>query len=172
MTGLVVGGVYDRVVRQVAHWLAPEGAVDALGCQRQDYEQELRLVAWQAQAIFRRRKACNADYERKYVCRAVWNHARSRLRTRGRLAAFSENFSADSAGWAVFESVVECYRQHEAREWVRRFFEGASPAEIALAMRLFSVGGNIPRAHDPNEGTLRNFRRTVDRLRRVAESFR
>lgn len=167
------GESYGRAVRQVAAWLAPEGMVDALGCQREDYQQELSMVAFEAQAIFRRQKGRNAAYERKYVYKTLWNFARSCMRARARGVAVSAAFTGEMAGWAVFEDVVHCEAQHEAREWARRFAESASAADAALAGRLIDAGGHVPRAYDPErDGTLRTFRRTVDRLRSVAASFR
>lgn len=165
---------YEVAIATVARSAAPVARrSDVIGYTRDDYAQELALVATQARQRFRDNHGFSVTQERRYVLKSLWNHARDRIVARGRVA----DIHGRNRGATLLESAVRGpinpFPQYEAREHVRRIEQSLEPAEVALIQRLVEAGGHVPRAHEQEtDGSLRTFRRTVDRLRQRAEDLR
>ena len=163
---------YEVAIATVARSTAPvANRCDAIAYCREDYTQELALVATQARERFRENHGFCESQERRYVLKSLWNHARDRKLSGGRA---SEGYVRNHQAVRVEAEVsgpINPFPRYEAREYLRRLVATLEPAEIALIQRLAEAGGHLPRAHDcVNDGSLRTFRRTVDRLRqRVAD---
>lgn len=164
---------YLPAIETVARSAAPvANRLDRLAYDREDYRQELACVALQAQGAFRRRVGFCGPHERRYVLRSLWNHLRSRFRSRVRVLGEGQA-RAVVGGWDVMDHVVDAGGQHEARELLAAVGEACDGAELELIARLAQAGGHVPRAHDPDQdGSISAFRRRVRAVRERVRSLR
>lgn len=84
-----IGGVleeYRSIARQVSHCIMRDvlGDIDALAMGRDDYEHELVTHAWVCLLDWRTgsRAAHGPQAEHRYVCKCIWNRAKSFVRSR------------------------------------------------------------------------------------------
>lgn len=166
---------YETAIAAVARSTAPvPHRVDSIAWTRDDYAQELAIVAVQSRQRFREQYGASRPHERRYVLKSLWNFVRDRARarevTRG---AESGNRIETRNQRAVVGDGMEPCPQLEAREYLRELVASLSGEDLELVRRLVDAGGHVPRAHDPaTDGSLRTFRRTVDRLRETARGLR
>jgi len=165
---------YGAAIATVARSAAPVARrSDVIGYTRDDYAQELALVAAQARQRFRDDHGFSTTQERRYVLKSLWNHVRDRMKTRGRVAGLHAHNRAATLIESVVRGPINPFPQYDAREYARRLERDLGSTDVALVRRLAEAGGHVPRAHDPQvDGSLRTFRRTVDRLRQRAEDLR
>lgn len=165
--------VYFSAIDTVARSAAPvANRVDRLAYDREDYRQDLACVALQALDAFRARVGFCSSHERLYVLRSLWNHLRSRLRSRAR-ALGEARARAVMGDWAVSDVVVDTSGRHDAREVLSVVWEACDPGELEIIARLAQAGGHVPRAHDPEQdGSISAFRRRVKAVRERVRSLR
>lgn len=166
---------YEGAIAAVARSTAPvPHRVDAIAWTRDDYAQELALVAVQSRQRFRERHGASRPHERRYVLKSLWNFVRDRMRARESTRAIESGNDIETRNQrALVGEAVEPGPRFEAREYLRELVASFSTEELELVRRLVEAGGHVPRAHDPaTDGSLRTFRRTVDRLRETAGALR
>lgn len=157
-------GDYLPVIRKIARALAPIAReCDAMGCTRDDYEQQLSLAAVQARLTFRERYGFCTPQERRFVYRSLWNLARDRRSERWGRMVRRRDFELEIGNQhLVTGGAYNPEPQYWARLWLWKAIYKARRDQGMVVYRLSKAGGAIKAAYQTSDGSMRTWRRRVD----------
>jgi hypothetical protein len=163
---------YHAAIETVARTAAPVlNRVDRIARDRDDYRQELAVVALQAQERFRERVGFSQPSERRYVLSSLWNHIRSCFRSRAR-SLDDEAARAVVSDWDVMSTDEYPQARYEAREVLFAAKGALNGCELEILHRLAAAGGHVPRAFSAErDGSLPTLRRRVRAIRERVRSL-
>lgn len=166
---------YQAAVATVARSTAPvANRCDAIAFTRDDYLQELALVAVHSRQRFRDEHGFNVTHERRYVLKSLWNYVRSMMRNRVKAGSeYLTNVAEAKGQHEMMGGTANPVPQLEAREYLREIAASLRADEMELVERLAAAGGHVPRAYEGgDDGTVATFRRHVYKLRERVRDLR
>lgn len=155
---------YLAVSKRAAASLLPPRAVDAFGCDRDDYAIQFALKATEAKEHFIERYGFSTPAENRYVKMSVWNQARDVKRKQ---ALHGRSFVDVEEPEAAYHTEA----QLEARDLIRRLEARLAENDWKILVHVGMAGGVIRHGWDEGRDgcSLDMFRRRVQKARARAK---